>query len=106
MNKISGEDHKVQSRDTNIKLGDYMETTVSMPEEQPQQPQQRNKYNPYKWNKNMWTFFPQRQRKTEFISESKAVAALHSTVEYLECHVLTGHRESKLHSELAGSALI
>lgn len=55
----------------------------------------------------MWTFFsPQRQRKTESISEFKGVAALHSTVEYPERHVLTGHRERELHSELAGSALI
>lgn len=49
---------------------------------------------------------PPRQRKTESISESKSVAALHSIVEYPERHVLTGHRKSELHSELAGSALI
>lgn len=49
---------------------------------------------------------PKRQRNTKSISDSKGVAALHSSVEYAERHVLTGHRESELHSELAESAPI
>lgn len=101
INKTSAEDQKLPRRDTNIKL---KETTVSMPEDSHNN--HNKEHNPYKQNKNMWTPPPQRQRKTESISESRGVAALHSTVEYPERHVLTGHRESEMHSELAGSGLI
>lgn len=55
--------------------------------------------------------FDQRQGKTKAISESQGVVLLHSSAEYAERHVLTGHRESELRIELracwlAGSTLL